>query len=190
MGIREYDYITYNDFLDSTKHIDEKVEYSCGQIFYMSPTHPSHNKIQNKIYSILDGILNSCGMCDVYTSDIAVKFSENDDIHHQFEPDVLVVCDDNFKGAIYNGIPYLIVEVLSTATKDRDTGIKLDVYEKHGVNEYWIVDVTLMSIKIYSDNVNGKYKSCKTYENGDYIDFKNSKISVDEIFKAIKLKRL
>ena len=38
------------------------------------------------------------------------------------------------------GAPDLVVESLSPSTAHRDRGIKLDLYARHGVAQYWIVD--------------------------------------------------
>ncbi len=40
----------------------------------------------------------------------------------------------------FQGVPDLIVEVLSPSTRHRDQGIKLDAYRDAGVPEYWLVD--------------------------------------------------
>ena len=86
------------------------------------------------------------------------------------------------------GIPNLIVEVLSRATKDRDKGLKLDVYEKFGVKEYWLVDINFREITIYSDNTNGKYKTIRTYSEDMVIKWNNSNIKVESIFRAFNNK--
>ncbi len=63
---RDYDYMTYKQFLEYQSLTDQKTEYSNGDIFYMSPTHPNHNKVQNELYFQLRSILNNCNKCDVY----------------------------------------------------------------------------------------------------------------------------
>lgn len=44
MAIRNYDYISYEQYLNYSKN--NKSEYINGEIYMMSPTHPIHNKVQ------------------------------------------------------------------------------------------------------------------------------------------------
>lgn len=80
-------------------------------------------------------------------------------------------------------MPKLVIEVLSKATQHRDLGIKLAVYEKFGVQEYWIVDINNQEIKVYSNNVNGKFKSMTTYAVDDEISWNGYPIKLSEVFK-------
>ncbi|NJK99627.1 MAG: Uma2 family endonuclease [Spirulinaceae cyanobacterium RM2_2_10] len=47
--------------------------------------------------------------------------------------------------------PELVVEILSpgTANEQRDKEIKLKLYSRHGVQDYWIVDWRLQTVEIY-----------------------------------------
>lgn len=47
------------------------------------------------------------------------------------------------------GAPDLVVEVLSPSTAHRDRGIKFDLYEKHGVREYWLIDPDGEYVEVY-----------------------------------------
>ena len=66
-------------------------------------------------------------------------------------PDLLVVkraAADRVTEANIQGAPDLVVEILSPSTKGRDRVLKLRLYEKFGVREYWIVDPVADSIEV------------------------------------------
>ena len=85
-----------------------------------------------------------------------VVFSDFDVV----EPDLLfvsreraeVLTEKNVQGA-----PDLVVEVGSPATRRRDEKTKLQLYERFGVQEYWVVDPDLDAIKVYR-LVEGRYQ--------------------------------
>lgn len=183
MLAQNYDYMSYDDFLSFNENYQNKMEYYDGVIICMSPVHPKHNKVQNKIYFQLMMLMGDCSQCDIYTSDVAVKF-ENEEEKYQFEPDVMICCDDKFDKSIYVGKPKLVVEVLSSTTESRDLGIKFDIYAKYGVEQYWIVDINEQEIIVYDHNVNGRFMSMITYslEDDDQLDWKGSKINLKSIF--------
>lgn len=54
-----------------------------------------------------------------------------------------IVTDINVRGT-----PDLIVEILSEATRKRDEVTKRKLYERYGVQEYWLVDPELETVKI------------------------------------------
>ena len=56
------------------------------------------------------------------------------------EPDISVVCDhDKLDRHGCKGAPDLVVEVLSPSTQRHDRLVKLDLYQRAGVREYWIL---------------------------------------------------
>ena len=69
-----------------------------------------------------------------------------------FEPDLLFLSarrsaqltETNLQGA-----PDLVVEILSPSTKSRDRRLKPDMYERSGVDEYWIVDPDANVVDVY-----------------------------------------
>ncbi len=49
----------------------------------------------------------------------------------------------------WQGAPDLVIEVLSPSTAKRDRGVKFDVYERHGVREYWLIDLEAQFVEVY-----------------------------------------
>jgi Uma2 family endonuclease len=81
-----------------------------------------------------------------------VLFSETDDV----VPDVAWISNERFsvlldKAGHLTGAPDLVVEVLSPGAKNeqRDRQVKLKLYERQGVREYWIVDWRVQQVEVY-----------------------------------------
>ena len=55
-----------------------------------------------------------------------------------------IVTEDNIRGA-----PDLIVEIISETTRKKDEVTKRKLYERFGVQEYWVVDPELETVKIF-----------------------------------------
>lgn len=85
---------------------------------------------------------------------------ENDDY---VCPDIMIICDrKKLKGGSYSGVPKFIVETLSPSTAKRDRDEKKDIYEKAGVEEYWIISPKGKSVEIYYLQ-DGKYVLEQSY---------------------------
>jgi len=71
------------------------------------------------------------------------------------QPDILFISRENFQIITeknINGVPDLIIEITSPATGYYDFSGKKDLYEKFGVQEYWIVDPLKQRVEIYYHN--------------------------------------
>ena len=107
---------------------------------FMSPSPDAfHNRTLFRLGIIIGQytIENNCGY--VFTDNLDVHLPDG----NLFKPDLVVVKSNNEKiinwhGAIY-GVPDMVVEVLSRATRRKDLTIKKDIYESNGVKEYWII---------------------------------------------------
>lgn len=124
---------------------DEKIN---GEIVNMSPApNYQHSVVNGKIYAkILDGLKDS--LCLVFMENIDYKYSKDSDDY--LEPDIIICCDrSKIRGNSYYGTPKFIAEVLSPSTVRRDRGIKMEIYERCGVEEYWIVSPVERAVEIY-----------------------------------------
>ena len=143
---------------DFERRKDEKIN---GVIYNMSPAPGyKHGIINGNIYRIVgNGLRNS--LCLVFMENLDFKYhpDENDDY---LCPDIMLICDrKHLKGGAYSGVPKFIVETLSPSTAKRDKTEKKDIYEKAGVEEYWIVSPQGMLEIYYLEN--GKYVLEESY---------------------------
>ena len=86
------------------------------------------------------------------------------DIYTVVQPDIVVVCDKNkldIRGCI--GAPDLIVEITSKSTAKKDAVKKYDLYEKHGVREYWLVRPDEQTVTVFVLDKKGKYNYIACY---------------------------
>lgn len=83
-----------------------------------------------------------------------VFFSESGDFQspdHIVQPDLSIVCSkDQISKKGCNGAPALIIEVLSPSTALKDFNEKFNLYQKYGVQEYWIVDPGNQTVHVYA----------------------------------------
>jgi Uma2 family endonuclease len=152
---------TYGDY--RTWPDDERWELIDGTAWNMSPA-PSrwHQEIISQLMRpILIYLQNR--PCRVYTAPFDVLFpsfgeEQEDDVTTVVQPDISVICDRSKltdKGC--TGAPEWIIEILSPFTSRKDMAIKFELYERHGVQEYWIVDPAAKYIHVYAMDEKGKY---------------------------------
>lgn len=86
-----------------------------------------------------------------------VKIAPTDvylDAHNVVQPDVFwaggasSACqlDEHLK---WQGPPDLVVEVISPASDKRDRGTKFDLYQQHGVREYWLIEPIRQYLEVH-----------------------------------------
>jgi Uma2 family endonuclease len=115
---------------------DQRWEIISGEAYLMSPSPTSrHQKMVTELTRQMAAQFKG-KRCQVFVSPMDVVLSEEDVV----QPDLLVVCDPNrIKRTHIEGAPALVVEVLSPTSGLRDRLLKLTLYARSGVKEYWIV---------------------------------------------------
>lgn len=97
---------------------------------------------------ILSAHARARGLGRVFAAPFDVVLSDLDVV----EPDLLfvstarqhLVTEKNLRGA-----PDLAIEILSESTRRTDEIVKRKLYERFGVEEYWVVDPVVETVKVY-----------------------------------------
>lgn len=162
---------TYKDYL--AWNLKERVELIKGYIFRMTAPIRDHQEISGKIFRGISNFLNEKN-CKVYYAPFDVRFYDLADpgkaITNVVEPDISVICDLkklDERGCL--GAPDLIVEILSPSTSEKDLTYKYDLYQSHGVHEYWVVGPTDKTLLIYTLDASGKYQPSRLYVRGNVV---------------------
>ncbi|GAA0404162.1 Uma2 family endonuclease [Paenibacillus motobuensis] len=82
------------------------------------------------------------------------------------QPDIIFIRNENLhiiKDGYIKGAPDLLIEILSPSSGAMDKIKKKSVYERFGVQEYWIVDPHYATVDQFM-LVDGKYQLAATYD--------------------------
>ena len=133
----------------------ERVEIINGEAFMMATPSSRHQELSGELFRQLANFLVG-KRCKVYPAPFGVRLFERDgdkpeDVDTMVEPDISVVCD---RGKIdkrgCKGAPDLIIEILSPSTRRHDRLVKLNLYQRAGVLEYWMVDPDNQSVQVFT----------------------------------------
>ena len=111
-----------------------------------SPNTP-HQRAVGALFRILAVWAEARGSGEAFMAPYDVFLPSGDVV----EPDVIFVSRARASIVVHRGIegvPDLLVEILSPKREKRDRSLKRDVYARNGVPEYWIVDPVVCSIEV------------------------------------------
>ena len=140
--------LTYEDYVlfpdDGKRH--EIIE---GNHYVTPAPRTKHQKISGNLLVALASFLKQHPFGVVLTAPCDVVLSDENVI----QPDLLfvsaaraaIVTEDNIQGA-----PDLIIEIISEASRKRDEVTKRKLYERFRVQEYWLVEPDLQTVKIFT----------------------------------------
>ena len=158
---------------------DGRWELIDGMPYNMTPApSPLHQRVVGELFFELRTHFGNSG-CSVFVAPFDVQVDRCDD-YTIVQPDISVFCNDNQIGAKRAlGAPELIVEVLSPSTALKDRNNKFNLYERTGVEEYWLVDPHNETIEIYG-LLEGKYRKRKVFGRDDsLVSFVFPELTVD-----------
>ena len=150
---------------------NERIELIDGEAVMMSLPSTVHQKISGELFRQLANFLEG-KKCEVFPAPFGVRLFEKDgdspeNVDTMVEPDISVICDrDKLDRHGCKGAPDLIVEILSPSTQRRDRLIKLELYQRAGVREYWLVSPEEQTVQVLL-LTNGLLLPHELYKKGD-----------------------
>lgn len=111
--------------------------------------------------------------CKAYPAPFGVRLFEHDgdspeDVDTMVEPDISVVCDKNkLDDHGCKGAPDLIIEILSPSTQRHDRLVKLGLYQKAGVREYWVISPGEQTVQVMLRDNGGVFQLRELYGRED-----------------------
>ncbi len=173
--------ITYEEFLQIDSNTDEHLEYIDGQVFAQASPSIKHQRISRRLSTKFDLYFDGKN-CEHFAAPIDIKLKkQNEEYNQKVIPDLVVICDkDGLKENMYEGVPTLIIEIVSPSNSHHDYVRKLNLYERFGVKEYWIVDPRFNSIQINTLNEEQNYEIIGIHK-GDETAYSSifQKLSID-----------
>ena len=151
---------------------DEHIEIINGEAFMMATPSRIHQKITGELFRQLANFLEG-KQCKVYSAPFGVRLFEQDgdrpeDVDTVVEPDISVVCDrSRLDEHGCKGAPDLVIEVLSPSTQRHDQLVKLNLYQRAGVREYWIVDPENKTVRVMIQAGDGTLRTHEIYRQED-----------------------
>ncbi|HZO30012.1 MAG TPA: Uma2 family endonuclease [Chloroflexota bacterium] len=138
--------------LDLLPHVEgTRYEIINGELHVSSQPSWRHQRAASRICTALTNWSDETGLGEP-TAAPGVIFAEDDDV----APDIVWISTASLEVGLDSAghltlAPDLIVEVLSPGSTNvrRDRVLKLDLYSRQGVKEYWIVDCRLRTVDVY-----------------------------------------
>ncbi len=140
---------------------DERWELIDGVAYAMTAPQRLHQDIVSELCRQVGNYLYGKS-CKFYVAPFDVRLPRQDEADAKVEtvvqPDLSVICDPSkLDKQGCRGAPDWIVEVLSPSTALKDMDTKRSLYQRHGVQEYWIIHPEDRWILVYTLDAQDRY---------------------------------
>ena len=145
--------LTYADYElfpdDGLRH-----EIIDGEHYVTASPITRHQRISLSLLHLIQSYLDTHQIGELFSAPFDVVLSFTDVV----VPDLIYLSRDRahlVTAKNLQGAPDLVVEILSPSTRPRDERLKRDLYERVGVEEYWLVDPDQDVVTIYRRSAGG-----------------------------------
>jgi Uma2 family endonuclease len=191
MSIPYENQVTLEEFYEMREKTEQVLEYIDG-IVYMSPS-PStqHQRISGRLHAKLFSFLEEKNSeCEVFHAPFDIELhNEQIEENKVVVPDLSVLCGKTgLNEQQFVGVPPLIIEIVSPSNQAHDLVVKLNLYMKYGVGEYWIINPMLHIVQLYRlDPESRQYNQLDVLKDKGKIKsefLEGFSIDLEQLFKA------
>lgn len=184
--LHNYPTVSVDEYIGLELRSDFRHEYDCGYMYAMSGASEDHMIITSNLDTILNTQLED-KPCQPFTENMRVALPEQ----NYYYPDVVVTCGEREYELQREGKnllnPIVLVEVLSTHTKNYDKSRKLEVYQQiPSLMDYLLVRQDRVHITHYTRH-NGDWASSEYEELTDEIVLASvtCKLPLSRVYKKV-----
>jgi Uma2 family endonuclease len=144
--------ITAEEFLGMyPEETNQPIELINGEVIVSPTPRPVHQSIVVRLSRFISNLVIPNDLGELQVAPSEVHFDEINTV----QPDLFFVSKDNDHCKIgdagwWEGAPDLCIEIISPSSTRYDRADKFNLYQKHGVREYWIVEPDAHLIEVYT----------------------------------------
>ena len=176
---------TYDDWLELPDDLS-RYEVIDGVLYVTPAPSTHHQRAAGNLLVAMHAHARTRGLGEVFVSPIGVRLPSQP---VPVEPDLVFVAAAHraiVREAYIEGVPDLVVEILSPSSRTYDRTRKLQLYEENGVPEYWIVDERAETVEVLALE-SSEYVPLGAWGRGERATSRalpGFAVAVDEIFVA------
>ena len=177
--------LTYQDYLDAPG--DTRYELLNGELIMVASPNRNHQTASMNLGTEMNVFTRQNDLGWVFAAPFDVLLEDDVDGLSVVQPDIIFVSKERehiITPANIQGAPDMVVEILSPSSRRRDWRDKLDLYERHGVREYWLIDPEsrMLWIMRLRDGRLGIHRVCCEGDAAESAALEGFSVGVDAIF--------
>jgi Uma2 family endonuclease len=138
--------LSVEEYLESEKTRDIRHEYVDGEIFAISGTSKSHNRIIGNLLERIRKHLHGSN-CEPFFIDIKVRVKK---LNRFYYPDLVIICGKDDEDEYYAEKPKIIIEILNPSTALTDRREKMFAYKEiESLDEYVLIEQEKIYAEVY-----------------------------------------
>ncbi|AFK86089.1 Uma2 family endonuclease [Thermoanaerobacterium saccharolyticum] len=159
--------LSLEEFLQMDKENEHRLEYFDGEVVYLESPSVEHQRVLLNIAAEFRNYFRGKS-CEVFISPLDVWLTNKEKTTKvKVQPDLIVICDKTgLMENAYEGVPALVIEIISTSNQAHDRIRKYSTYMEFGINEYWMVNPELKTVEVYVLEED-EYKQAAIYKGSD-----------------------